>query len=277
MEFVGIISWLSLVVSFSAVLVAFLVARFYGERWVEMSRIRREHSMILSDRVLRPWIENINKYCKIDAKYSEDDDRMMGVEPTDPADLEFFDVGKSHMESGYPDILVSWEELKHVTFEHNNKLANLLEEIRTAVINELKMPCLIYSIEPEEYVSPRFAKAIYAQIEYTLEYRPYARPKWRGGEPYIQPVNYGGKQFYELAWQDNRIVRSLDEEKTKQAKLLVDHLIETPGLIEKTKLLMDEKSKTYGAKLEALKTKMMDVIKSIELGNIIAGKCRFCP
>lgn len=71
MELSEIIAVLSLGVSLTSLAVSFLIAKFYGERWVEMARRRREHS----------------------------------------SDLELFDVVKDHSESKYPCILKAWEDL----------------------------------------------------------------------------------------------------------------------------------------------------------------------
>ena len=126
-------------------------------------RRRREHSIKLKNEVLRPWLSKVEEYCKIDAAYSYVAHKMVGVEPKDPTQLEFFDIAKSHFESKYPDVLKAWEELKRVTSEHNKELALLLEEIRALIIKEFKMPRHYWGVSrgeiPEERITPdRLAK-----------------------------------------------------------------------------------------------------------------------
>lgn len=94
-----ILSVLSVAVS---AIVSFLAARFYSGRWVEMSRRLREHSVKLTDGVLKPWRSKADEYCKIDATYSSDAGKIVGIEPQDPNNLEFYDAARSHLEMKYP-------------------------------------------------------------------------------------------------------------------------------------------------------------------------------
>lgn len=43
---------------------SFLVARYYGERWVETRRSRKEHSEKLIEEFFKPWLEKVKDYCK---------------------------------------------------------------------------------------------------------------------------------------------------------------------------------------------------------------------
>jgi len=257
--------------------VSILAGRFYGPRWVEKWRNRREHSVKLKDEVLKPWLTKIEEYCKIDAIYSSNADKMVSVEPKDPTDLEFFDVTKSHLESKYFDILKEWEELKRVTLEHNKELANLLEEIRTLTIKEFKMPCYYSHLPgeaPEEHITPdRFAKNIYLE----MEFRVRTERKWMIGEPNIVPVIYRDEKFYELAWGGYRLVKSRDKEEAGRTLPLINYLIEMSRFREKVKNLIKGEDEIYKIKRENFEAKIKDVIKSIELSNILKGKCRFCP
>jgi len=62
---------------------------------------------------------------------------LVAIEPKDPANLEFFDEAKNHLESKYLDVLNAWEELKGATLEHNKEIATFLEEIRTLIVKEV--------------------------------------------------------------------------------------------------------------------------------------------
>jgi len=258
-------------------IISALATIFYGERRVDTLRRRREHSIKLNDEVFKRWLEKVGDYSKIDVAYSKDIGKIVGVEPKDPTDLEFFDVAKSHLESKYPYILKEWEELKHVTLEHNKELAILLEEIRTLTIKELKMPCYYSSLPgraPEEHITlNRFVECIYKE----MEYRVRAEREWLFEKPIIQPVIYGGEKFYELAWGSYRLVKSRDEKEVGRAILLISQLIETPKFKEEVKNLMKEEDEIYKIKRENFERKIKDLIKSVELGGILKGKCRFCP
>jgi len=97
------------------------------------------------------------------------------------------------------------------------------------------------------------------------------------GEPIIRPSPYGDKMFYELEWGTYRnLVKSLDEKKVKKALPLISHLVETSRFKEDVKSLMSGEDMVYTIKLEKFKRKIKDLVKSIELGNVLKGKCRYC-
>jgi len=273
MELAEILSILSLVAS---PIVSFLVARFYGERWVETARRRREHSVKLNEGVLKPWISKVGEYCKIDAVYSRETDQMMGVEPKDPTDLEFFNAARSHLELKYPNILKAWEELKLATSDHNKERAIILERIRKLVLEETKKPCYYWSpgIEtPDEYVRPdELVQHIYQEIEW----REPNKRKWAGGTPYVQPTMSGNKQFYHLTW-NSTLMESLDKKDVEKAILLINSIIDTAKLRDEVKDLKKRESEVYKTKWQNFETKMKELVESIELGNNLQGTCRFCP
>ena len=70
-------------------------------------------------------------------------------------------------------ILKAWEELKLATSRHNEKLATVLEEIRTAIVEEFKMYCYYWSPnakEPEERILPdKIAQQIYKISRYQYD------------------------------------------------------------------------------------------------------------
>jgi len=112
-------------------IISSLATVFFGERRVETLRRRRDHSIKLNDGVLKPWISKLQDYCKSGrAIYNHEVTRIVENKPKDPTDSEFFTEAKSHLESNYPAVLKSWEELKQATLSHNEKIATVLEETR---------------------------------------------------------------------------------------------------------------------------------------------------
>lgn len=258
-------------------IISALATIFYGERRVEKLRIRREHSTKINDEVLKKWLENVEEYTKLGAEYSRDTDGMVGIEPKDPMDLDFFDVTQTHLEQKYPGVLKAWEELKHATSEHNKRCANFLEEIRTSIIEEVKMAPYYWKLHgraPEEHVAvDRFVQSVYQE----MEFRSRKNYEWASGKPQIVPTMTGEKRFFELGWGSYRLVRSLDEDAVRSAIALIDRIAETPSLMEAMKNQIKNIDTIYRAKRENFEVKLRDVVKSIELGNILEGKCRFCP
>lgn len=258
-------------------IISALATKYYGERWVERFRIRRVHSVKINDEVFKIWLDKAKDYANIGSTYSKKTGTMVANKPKDPIDLRFFDEAKSHIEAKYPNILKVWEELKLVTSRHNEKLAVVLEEIRTAIIEEFKMPCYYWSLgteEPEERILPdKIAQQIYGEIESRAQYDR----KWFRGKPHVTSYLNRNEKFFQLEWENNRVIRNQNEKKVKDSIPFINQLVEASKFIENQKNLAKEEKEIYTIKLEDFKTKIKDVIKSIELGNLLKGKCRFCP
>src|SRR3990170_184069 len=80
-------------------IISSLATFFFGERWAEKSRLKREHSVRLVAETLKPWMSQYKRRCVVGAVYSRSDDRLIGHKPEDPVDLPFFDSAKAHLES----------------------------------------------------------------------------------------------------------------------------------------------------------------------------------
>jgi hypothetical protein len=245
---------------------------------LELARRRRDHSIKIKDEALKPWLTKIEECCNIDVIYSKQMDKMIGVEPRDPTDLEFFDVAESHLETKYPEILEVWNELKLATSVHNQKLAIFLEEIRTLTIEALNIPCqysnLIRGGMPEEYIMmDRFVKNFYEEMRLRIS----TEREWSMGKLITNPVMYGTVTFYELEWAGYRLMRVRDKEKVERATLFVDHLIGTPQFLMEVEKLMKSLDEIQEVKRKNFEMKLKEVVKSIELGRLLEGECRFCP
>lgn len=258
--------------------VGFLAAKFYGPRWVELSKRRRDHSVTLNNEVLKPWLVKLEEYCEVGAVFDLDVDKLVGIEPKDPTDLEFFVEAKNHLESKYLDILNAWEELKGATLEHNEELAALLEEIRTLIVKEVAMPCYYRGMrgdQPLRYVRPDIlALHIYQIIAEEI----HTGRQWFGGKPKVDPVIYGDTTFYELRWwNDPPLVKSQEKKQVVKYVPFIIQLVETPNYRSKAENLLEKESKFLGPKRADFEAKMTTLIKSIALGNVIRGKCQHCP
>jgi len=161
---------------------------------------------------------------------------LVAIEPKDPANLEFFDEAKNHLESKYLDVLNAWEELKGATLEHNKEIATFLEEIRTLIVKEVAMPCYYWGMrgdEPERYVRPaRLALHIYEIISHEIR----TGRQWFGGKPKVRPTIYGDTTFYELQWgNDSRLVKS-QEKKLRNTCLSLYNLLSLRTIEAKRKI-----------------------------------------
>lgn len=259
-------------------IISSLATIFFGERRVETLRRRREHSIKLNDGVFKPWLSKLQDYCKIGAVYDHEATRMVDIKPKDPTDLEFFKESKSHLESNYPTILKSWEEVKHVTLSQNRKIATVLEEARTSIVDDLGMPCYYYRLydegAPETYVMPdRIVENFYKVIDSEVDFGK----KWVNGKPSVKPVQCGDVIFYELEWGYSRLVKSRDKKEVEKCVSLIVQLVEASNYKDEVKKLLKKEDEKLRPKREKFEEQIRGLIKFIELGNTLKGKCQYCP
>lgn len=258
---------------------SFAVAKYYGERWVETRRSKKEHSVKLSDSFFKPWLSKIgeynDEYCKIDAFYSREIGKVFPLKPRDPKDLQFHEEAMSHLKS-YDQLLGDWDKLKQITLELNEELASIFEEMRILVKKEIDLPywCPDYSgDQPVKYICPTaFIRAAYDEICYRLK----QNSKQFIGSGEILPTMHGDKKIYYYRWWSRDLARSPDEKIIKKTQLSFSHLIQDGGYGERMEHFVARQKETYGNQLEKVKQDIGEIIKSIELGKMIKGKCQYC-
>jgi hypothetical protein len=259
----------------SAVISA-LISIFFGERWIEKARMRREHSLKLNKEVFEPWLEKYKEYSKVDVVYSVDNGVLVAFTPQDP-ELEFFNAAKSHLNSKYPHILKDWEDLKTLTYEHNKLIAKFSDDIKALLENSTKLPHYYTKSRgkaPDEYIShENIFKMIYQAISDKIrtgyESSTYER---------ITPTQERKEFFYVLTDQrGNCLVKSRNENEAKDVLFLTKQIIESPEHNQRIECLLEMENKTLQTKRESFENKMKELIASIELGKSLEGKCKFCP
>jgi gas vesicle protein len=251
-----------------------LATIFYGERRAEMLRLRRKHSETLLDRTLRPWLGKYKEICRIGAEYSSDPDTLIAHEPQESS-LQFFDDIRSHLKSKYPDIMRSWETLKQATFEHNKKLAIILEDIRNSILKETNLPQYhCHGRAPSEYICPeRIAECVYE----TMAYETRTGEDWFTGRPSVQPLSSGNTMFYQVNWagSSNFAICRNEDRAGKIAHKIVD-IVESPEYEQRIRQAVDAEDMVIRPKRIDFEHRMEDLIESIELGNSLRGKCKHC-
>jgi len=269
---------LSIITVIISMVASILTARLYGPRWAELAKARREHSKKLNDEVFKPWKEHWEKYCKVDITYSKSEGRLVGKEPTDPRDLQFFEEAASHLQSKYQYVLDSWEELKRATLGHNKELATFSEILQQFFADEMKMP-LCYSNDtdqPERYICPEsIVRALYQEFSWAVTFSR----KINLASIKIISCSRNGVNFYELKWDPHYQIFLSSKEKRDAEKCLsmIKSFMETPDLKGKMQTLIEKEKTVLSPKRTDFEEKIGGLIKSVELGNTIMGKCHLCP
>jgi hypothetical protein len=254
------------------------------ESLIETRKIRMEHSTKLKDGFFKPWLETMEEYkdkcCEIGAKYSKVQGRMVSLKPKEPGNFEFYEQAMNHMKRS--KLAKDWNNLKHTTLDLNEELAIIFEEIRVLILKEIDLPywCPRYigdyfGDKPDEYLCPDlFISSIYLEVRYRIA--EGRKRIWGPGK--MSPKNVGnGKMVYFLSYWDFEIASSPDEELMRKTQQLLSRLVEDKELTERIKSFVDKQKATYDKELEKVKLDTRDLINSIELGNVIKGKCRHCP
>ena len=104
------------------------------------------------------------EYCKIDAQYSKEIDKMVPLKTKEPDDLQLYEEAMGHLKS-YGQLLGDLKKFKQITLKLNEKLASIFEQMRVLIKKEVDLPywCLHYpGDEPDEYLCPNtFIRAIF--------------------------------------------------------------------------------------------------------------------
>jgi len=62
----------------------------------------------------------------------------------------------------------------------------------------------------------------------------------------------------------------------KKSQHLLSQLIEDEKYIERIKTFTLKREQTYDKEIEKVKQDIGEIITSVELGNILKGKCKYC-
>lgn len=251
---------------------------FFGPRWVEKLKLRREHSMKLKDEVLKPWLDKYGEYCKISGEYSIDAKKILPYNPRDPDDLGFFKFASEHIRLKYLEIWRSWEDLKDSTFKHNLSVAEFLNDLNVNLTKGTSLQQYHSHARgkmPDEYIlAEGLSDSIYRMIEYELV-TGHKYP-FKGAK--IYSVIESDRPYYELRpWNDQVGLRTRDMHEAETMRGLFSELASSVDNEEKVKRLVEAEKKTLPVKRERFEQGLKELIGFIELGNCIKGKCKYCP
>lgn len=258
-------------------IISALATIFFGARWVERSRLKREHSMKLVTEALRPWTDHWRRYCEFGAVYSTEKDGFVERLPEDPWDLELFDVLLEHLLKEYPQVLKAWRDLTQAVIAHNRDRASFSNVIKDQLEMSTMLPQYNPSVKqraPEEYVIP---ENVADQVYHALRYEIINRSDWLG-ELKLQRVQESNKRSSNEVWMGNvRLARSKNVDRLKSLILLVEEMIRAPEKKLQVELFVEEEDQSIPAKAEDFRSVGAELAKRVELGNRLKGKCKYCP
>jgi hypothetical protein len=254
-----------------------LTTIFLGARWVERSRLKREHSMKLVTGALRPWTDHWWRYCEFGAVYSIEKDGFSERLPKDPDNLELFDALKEHLQKEYPQILESWSDLKKAVIAHNKDRACFSDEIRAQLMASIKLlehyPSLTQRA-PEEYVIP---ENVAEQVYHAMRYEIVNRADWFG-EVKLTHVPESDRSLSNLLSMNNvQLAKARNANELSNITSLIKQIIQSPEKKQQMERFVEKEDKIIPAKAKDFEKMVKEVAKRVELGNRLKGKCKYCP
>jgi len=258
-------------------IISALTTIFFGARWVERSRLKREHSTKLVAGALRPWMNHWRRYCEFGAVYSAKKDEFVERIPKNPWNLELFDALLQHLLTQYPEVLDAWNHLTNVVIAHNRNRASFCNTIK----DQLEMSSMLPQFNPsakqqalEEYVIP---ENVADQVYHALRYEIVNGTNWFG-ELKLQQVQEHNKRPSNEVWMGSvRLARSKNVDHLKSLITLVEEMIHVSEKKLQVELFVKEEDQSIPAKAENFRSIGAELAKKVELGNCLRGKCKYCP
>jgi len=259
-------------------LVSLLIAFRLGPRHVEKERIRREHSLKLMTEGLKPWRDGRGLSCRVGFQYSPETGRIEGMTPEDPKNLVLFDAVKAHLTSGHSEILKAWEDYKLAVLQHNQDVAEFLEGITKQIASSAELPQyhhLLRQNEPDEYIIPvNVAEEIYQW----LFYESASGKEW-SDRPKIGSYITGEdrSKWYTLGSSNATFGKARRPEKFDSTRSAIDTIRNSTQNRQKVDQFVKTEREVLPLKEKQFEDEINKIIRSIELGNCLSGKCEDCP
>lgn len=274
---------LSSIISIITLVFSVFSAKYYGERTVELAKRRRDHSIVLNEATLNPWLANLYSCSGL---FADSPQMMEGVivtrnmkfKPRKPCDpkLEFFEYAKQHLQTGYPNMIREWADLKRDVLSFNEHLVGFLKSLNKAITKEMKAKA---SKEPKHwsygekirYVRLYFAQSVYIELESVLT---TGKRRIRNLEK--EDKSEGAQRSCKLIYEGITIYCGNRVRDLKKGQILFDKLVSSQDNIKEVEKIVKEKE-VVTRKLQGFEKNLEELHDSIKLGNILKGKCRHCP
>ncbi len=273
--------WSLLTAVFSVAISSFvslLIALFLGPRHVEKEHRRREHSIRLMTDGLIPWRDGRGLFCTPGFEYSPETNRIEPKTPKNPEKLVLLDAVKEHLVSGHPEVLQEWEDYKLAVLQHSQNIAQFLEGIKKQIASSTDLPEYHYLFrenEPAEYVIPvKAAEEIYSW----LRYESVNGKRWvakANVRSYVEGET--SLKWYTLEFSSATLAKA----KSPQRFDSIISTIEAIGNSSQNKQRVDQfvriEREDLAHKERQFEDRINNIIRSVQLGNCLKGRCRDCP
>jgi hypothetical protein len=267
--------WTSILGVLASSAISIVIALKLGPWHVEKMRLRREHAQKLLEGGLKPWLNELHMFCRLGAEYSKDDKKFMPFQPTNPNQMLFVDL-MAHLTTGYGEVAQEWANYKTAIVENNQKWADFFNELSLKIEESTSLPKFHFYVQeskPRYFVAPvNVVSTIYNKVRYEIV----------NGQPWVDRITStrtmeGDFAYYSISSSYGELghVNSVED---------LDSVIKKAGELEHSKEVrakMEELIHIENDELTKKRTmfedKLKELIRSVELGNCLKGKCKYCP
>lgn len=260
-----------------ATVIGAAVSWYSSDRWVAFNQRRREHSLRIADEAIPSLNNKIELYAPLGFRLNNRNEIKYAL-PKPITDLPYYEDIFQHLKTGYPEILIKWENLKTTTQRHNELLASFLDDKRRefekfANQNDLNVwyhkrgiDSLLFAIYPYPIV-----ESIYTEF----------LSRFQGFQPYfhfLQHQNcvdhYLGK-YFRLNFIEKELMNDDKMDNINLVKNKVEQICDNEDFYNELYLVYERRVQVLEDR-ESLIDDLNRVIEIVKLGHNLKGNCDNC-
>jgi len=260
-------------------IVATAISLYAQKRFVEKNQKKSQHSKDIAMESLGVLAQRIRDICQEGCEYNFENDRLVPKKLHPYTSIPYYNYVKEHFLTGYAEEWKLWLSIEDISREYNTKYAEISEKIRQDLFKEYP------SFKEKEYYHkighfdpPTFLKPDYIAntiIEELLN-RLKGFKEWFPGSLEQSYFESGGKRIFTVKTTNGpHLSQSNNQDKSQAISLFITRKVTNVELVKEVAVLqkLKEQKESY---FTLLSDRIAEIKSSIELGDLIKGKCDVC-
>ena len=259
-----------------AAVVSAIVTWFSGDRWVDINNRRKEHSIKIITG-FKEWSESPDDLSPIGIKLNNVN-KIVGFPKKNFESLSYHKDLEKHLNSGYPELKIKWENYQKKISDYNKQLADIQNVVLSLFIKiaEQNMVSVVFPLSKQKnpiyYVNAwNIVQGIQTEFESILN----GYQEWYQGTPLSSNVQSGNDQYIMLNFRNFTLAShpSIDFIDTIRDEII--RIVEDQEIYDEMYRLHEIKYNNHMLKLEFVK-ELDRIIEVVELGHELKGSCDTC-
>ena len=257
--------------------VSTFISWYFGDRWNYSNQRKEKHSKVLKDNALMQWYTQMDNIAWTKVRINRETGLFEAWPQQKLVNTSYGESLVQHLESGYSEILENWKECKREVIRHNELDAQFHNEVLQILKQKgealgLNVVNSVNGIDdPATYLNPhRFVLGL-------LDSFP-EKNIWKKSWSELQPKQNTGFDedgVYSVDWGGGRLMRDSNQEKFEQVMAKIEEVFNDEIIFDRyLEIKMDEER--VNRRKNEFRVMLDKVIKDIELGSHIKGKCDLC-